>query len=474
MIFWVLLPVVIFTLAGVVYIYSTRRQLQTVDDFLTARQTLTIWPAVATVLASIMGAWILFSPAESGAWGGLTAFGGYAVAQALVIILYSVLGPRLRQLAPHGSTLPEYVYYRYGKGMYAVVLVVSVFYMAVFLAAELTGIALAVFLVTGNPLWVTALLVGGGTLIYTTYGGIRGTIFTDTIQTFIFLPTLLLAFIGTTLALGGAGNIVYRVRQVDSSLLSLGHVGAWQFTATLIIAVIAANLFHQGFWSRVYSCRDDATVRKSFLIAGLLIVPIVMIAGSFGLMAVAEGTLASPSSALFEVVLNVTPSWVINVVLILAIALVMSSADTLINGIASVFTVDIARFSKGIGRNQLLSAARIITGAICAAAILVASRGYSVLYLFFVADLVCAAAVFPTFYGFYSRHYPGWAAVSSTLAGIFAGLLFFPNPAFTRGNLLFSFAIAFFIPVALTLVLGRSGLPIDLDGLGEKIHDVKF
>lgn len=471
---WVLFPTVIFTLAGVVYIFKTRHQTKTVDDYLTARQTLTTWPAVTTVLASIMGAWILFSPAESGTWGGLTAFVGYAVAQALVIILYAVLGPRLRRLAPQGSTLPEYVYYRYGKGMYIVVLGVSVFYMAVFLAAELTGIALVVYLVSGTPLWMTALLVGGGTLIYTTYGGIRGTIFTDTIQAFIFLPTLLLAFAGTVFALGGIGSVISRVQELDSSLLGLGHIGAWQFTATLMIAVIAANLFHQGFWSRVYACRDDAVVRKSFITAGLLIVPIVMIAGFFGLMAVAEGTLTSPSSALFEVVLKTAPQWVINVVLILAIALVMSSADTLINGMASVVTVDIARFRKEIGPATLMSYARVITGGICAVVIIVASQGYSVLYLFFIADLVCAAAVFPTFYGLYSRHFPGWAAVASTLIGILTGMFFFPNPAFTRGNLLLSFAVAFFVPAVLTLALRKKGPEIDLDGLAVKIHDVKF
>jgi Na+/proline symporter len=366
------------------------------------------------------------------------------------------------------------VYYRYGKGMYIVVLVVSVFYMAVFLAAELTGIALAVYLVTGTPLWMTALVVGGGTLVYTTYGGIRGTIFTDTIQAFIFIPTLLLAFAGTVFALGGTGSVISRVQELNSSLLGLGNVGSWQFVATLMIAVIAANLFHQGFWSRVYACRDDAVVRKSFLIAGLFVVPIVMIAGSFGLMAVAEGTLSSPSSALFEVVLATTPQWVINTVLILAIALVMSSADTLISGMASVFTIDIARFRKDICPARLMSYARVITGGICALVIIVASQGYSVLYLFFIADLVCAAAVFPTFYGFYSRHFPGWAAVSSTLTGILTGMLFFPNPSFTRGNLLISFAVAFFIPAVLTLALGKRGPEIDLDGLAAKIHDVKI
>ena len=471
---WVLFTVVAFTFIGVIYIYKTGQQIKTVDDYLTARKTLTTWPATTTILASIMGAWILFSPAESGTWGGITAFGGYAVAQALVIILYAVLGPRLRHLAPQGSTLPEYVYYRYGKVMYTVVLIVSVFYMAVFLAAELTGIALAVYLITGTPLWVTALLVGGGTLVYTTYGGIRGTIFTDTIQAFIFIPTLLLAFAATVFALGGTASVVSRVQELDPSLLGLKHVGAWQFAATLMIAIIAANLFHQGFWSRVYACRDDTVVRKSFLIAGLLVVPIVIVAGFFGLMAVAEGTLTSPSTALFEVVLRTTPQWVINVVLILAIALVMSSADTLINGITSVFTVDIARYRKDISPVRLIFYARVITGGICAVVIMVASQGYSVLYLFFIADLVCAAAAFPTFYGLYSRHFPGWAAVVATVTGILTGAIFFPDPAFTRGNLLISFAVAFFIPTILTLALSKRGPEIQLDELKVKVHDVKI
>ncbi|MGI5839212.1 MAG: sodium:solute symporter family transporter [bacterium] len=464
----------LFALMGVAYSYATKDQFQTVDAYLTARNALATGPAAATTLASIMGAWILFSPAEAGTWGGITAFGGYAVAQAAVIALYAVLGPRLRRLAPQGSTLPEYVYYRYGKAMYLVVLTVSIFYMAVFLAAELTGIALAVNLVAGVPLWLTALAVGGGTLVYAAYGGIRSSIFTDGIQTAVIIPTLILAFAGTLSALGGAGSVVTLVRQADPTLLSFGHRGGWEFTATLLISVIAANLFHQGFWSRVYACRDDAAVRNSFTLAGLLVVPVMVLAGSFGLFAVAGGYLTSPSSAMFEVILAVAPAWVINTVLVLAVALVMSSADTLINAIAGTFTVDIARFRKDIDAGRLLFYARLLTGLVCAGVVAVAARGYSVLYLFFIADLVCSAAAFPTVYGLYGRRFSGGSAVAATLVGVAAGALLFPDPAFTRGNLLYSFAAAFFIPVLLTLLLSRRGEEVDLEKLGERIHDVRM
>ena len=38
-------------------------------------------------------------------------------------------------------------------------------------------------------------------------------------------------------------------------------------------------------------------------------------------------------------------------------------------------------------------------------AFLVASKGFSILYLFLLADLLCCAAVFPVFYGFYSKKF---------------------------------------------------------------------
>ena len=474
MLFLLFFTVALFTALAILYVYSTRRTFTTIDSFLTARGTLGTWASAATVFASIMGAWILFSPAEAGTWGGVIAFVGYAVAQALAIMAYVFLGPRMRLVAPHGSSLAEFAYYRYGKSMYTVIQTVSVFYMAVFLCAELTGIALAVQMIVGAPLWLTALLVGVGTLIYTAYGGIRGSIFTDALQAVVIIPALLLVFVATLWILGDRGVLLSSIREIDPALLSLEHRGAWEFTFSLLIAVVAANLFHQGFWSRVYACRDNATVKKSFLIAGLTIIPVVTLTGIFGLMAVAGGTLQVPSLALFEVVLT-APLWVLMVVLVLAIALVMSSADTLINGMATVFTVDIARFYPSLPPFKLQFLARILTAIICLAVIAIAARGYSVLYLFLLADLVCTAAVFPTFYGLYSPYLSGINAFYATLTGMAAGALLFPNPAFSRGNLLYSFLVALILPSCLSLLLSRvSAKPsLELGSLAEKVHDIK-
>ena len=64
--------------------------------------------------------------------------------------------------------------------------------MFIFLIAEVTAVSLLVNYISGTSLWVTALIVIASSLIYTLYGGLRASIFTDNIQ---FIVILLLLFV---------------------------------------------------------------------------------------------------------------------------------------------------------------------------------------------------------------------------------------------------------------------------------------
>ncbi|WP_455583672.1 sodium:solute symporter family transporter, partial [Halogeometricum borinquense] len=181
---------VIFTGIGV---WFSRGKVESVEDLITARNATGEGQMSATLIASVMGVWILLSAPEAGALYGIAAVIGYGIGEAVPMLAYSRLGPRIRELIPEGHSLTEYAYARYGGAMYAFVIVVSVLYMFVFLAAELTGISLALNHVAGIPQWQTAVLVGGFVLLYTGYGGLRASIFTDTIQTMVILPLLVLS-----------------------------------------------------------------------------------------------------------------------------------------------------------------------------------------------------------------------------------------------------------------------------------------
>ncbi len=450
-----LVTVAIFTLLGLLQI---GRRTITLEDYMVSRNRVGTGMAIATIVASAMGAWILFSPPEVGATSGLAGIVGYCIGQATPAALFAFMGTRIRFLMPHGHSLNEYVLHRFGNAMYLLTLGIVVFYMFVYLAAELTAIAKAVELMAGVPLWLTALLVITAVFIYTTVGGLAATIFTDAIQFAVIVPLLVLSFGIAIAALGGWNTAIAPVLQTAPELLTLNNGPGIKFGATLVIAVIAAEMFNQANWQRIYACKSDRVVRRSFFGSFLVILPILLIAGLLGIMAMHFGF--NDDRAFFSLIQELgLPEWVSIAVLVLVLALVMSSLDTLLNGIASVFTTDLIRLFPTMQSQGVLRASRILTIAVGIPAILIAARGYNVLYLFLLADLVCAGALFPVLFGLYSRRLTGMMALASSVIGIGAGALFFPRPDFSpwnglpfAGDLLVSFVMPIVVSLVVSLV----------------------
>ncbi|MEL6855267.1 MAG: Na+/proline symporter [Cyanobacteria bacterium J06607_13] len=472
---------VTFTLVG---LSQLGRRVIDLEEYTASRNQIGGPVALATITASALGAWILYSPVEAGsAFGGLTAILGYCIGSATAVFVFVIVGPRLRQIMPWGHSLNEYVRYRFGRigsgaqgatatyegsgsarrsddrwgqAMYWLTVAVMLLYMFVYLAAELTAIAQTLQLVADVPLLLTSIVVISAVFLYTAYGGLKVTILTDALQFVVIVPLLLICFGATIVWLGGFGAAFAPVAEKLPELMSFANIGGLRFGATLMIAIIAAELFNQGNWQRVYACKDAPTVRRAFLGSSLVILPLLFLSGLLGL--IAAGYDLSGATAFFDLLssLNV-PSWLIGAVVLLAVALVMSSLDTLLNGISAVFTVDLLRLSHQ--PQQVLTISRILTVAVGIPAVVIAAQGYSVLYLFFIADLICAALMAPIIVSLYSRYQTSANAFFSSLVGIVSGLLFFPKPDFSPlvnvpggGDLLNSFAIALTVSTVMTLV----------------------
>ena len=118
----------------------------------------------------------------------------------------------------------------------------------------------------------------------------------------------------------------------------------------------------------------------------------------------------------FFALLSDAPVWLTLPALVLAVTLVASSVDTLQNGIASLV---VARSEhKGVS----LVAARWVTVVVMIPVVLIALQGLSVLRLFLIADLLCAAIVVPVLLGLWQRMTP-LAAIAGGLAGLLGAIL---------------------------------------------------
>mgnify|MGYP000034625528 CR=1 FL=1 len=423
---------VAFTALGV---WAARGRDRSAEAFITARDSAGGGRLTATLIASVMGVWILLSAPEAGATFGVAAVAGYAVGEALPMLAYSVIGPRVRAVIPDGHSLTEYAYARYGDAMYAFVLLVSVLYMFIFLAAELTGIALALALVADVPQWLTAVLVGGFVLAYTGYGGLRASILTDTVQALLVLPLLVVAFAGAVFALGGAGAIYDGIAATDPSLLDPTDADGFRFGVAIALAIVGAELVNQTWWQRIYAGTDGATVARSFRTATVANGLIVLLAALFGVVAAGNAAVENPATAFFALLGEAFPSWVVLAVTLLALLLVMSSVDSLFNALSSVVTADLPRLLDDPDDRTLTVGARALTVGVAVAAVYVSQAAQSVLALFLFADLLGAAVAAPLVVGLFSDRLTGTGALASGLAGLAVGAAFFPFPLGIGGAL---------------------------------------
>ena len=139
-----------------------------------------------------------------------------------------------------------------------------------------------------------------------------------------------------------------------------------------------------------------------------------MVIGGVGIMAAMSGVSLGEPPMPFFALLSDAPVWITLPSLVLAVTLVTSSVDTLQNGIASLW-------ANG-HRPEALNKARWLTVAIMLPVIVIALQGLSVLRLFLIADLLCAAIVVPVLLGLWQRMTP-MAAISGGLAGLVGAVL---------------------------------------------------
>ena len=453
----------VFTLFGLVY----SKKYQGINNYLTANRSVKFFSLSTSLVASALGAWILFGPASAATWGGIGAVIGYALGTAFPMIFLIYLGKKIRNEFPKGSTLIEFLRKRFGKSLFKLILFMTIFYMFIFLCAEVTAVSLLINYISGTPLWITASIILIATLTYTLYGGLRASIFTDMIQMIIIIILFVISAIYLLSFTGDQFSFDF-IYEKNPQLLSVNYIPNYTAGITFFIAVAATNLFHQGNWQRVYAAKNNEVLKKSLILAFIVIIPIVYFMGFSGLVAVSVNSKVIPDLGFFSLLLKDQTEFLSLVIIILGVSLTISTIDTLVNAISSLIVVDgKATFNLKHNINYLRFSKSFII-ALSIIAFIIASKGFSVLYLFLLADLFCCAFVLTVFYSFYNKKINEKTAYISIIVGLICGFLLFPTPDFSKSllvgiifpldlfpvfvvqSLLFlSFLIATFIPVAI-------------------------
>ena len=426
--------VVIISLIFVIFGIYHSKKFQGINNYLTANRNIGLFSLTTSLVASALGAWILFGPASASTWGGIGAVIGYALGTGFPMIFLIYLGKKIRSDFPKGSSLIEYMRQKFGKSLFKLILLMTIFYMFIFLCAEVTAVAVLINYISGTELWITALIVIISTLTYTLYGGLRASIFTDNIQMFVIAVLLLITISYITLFNGNNFSFEF-IESKNPQLLSSSYVPSYTAGLTFFIAVAATNLFHQGNWQRVYAAKNYETLKKGLIISFLIIVPIVFLMGFIGMVSFSVDPTNRPDLGFFTLLLKEQTELLSLLIIVLGLALTISTVDTLVNAISSLFVVDGKATFNFDKKTDYLKLSKYFIIGLSIIVFIVASKGFDILYLFLLADLFCCAFVFTVFYSFYNKRINEKIAYISIIVGLIAGFLMFPFPDFSKSLL---------------------------------------
>jgi Na+/proline symporter len=382
----------------------------------------------ATLIASSLGAWILFGPPTAATWGGFASIIGYALGSAFPMILLIFFGKKIRVLLPKGKSLTELVLKKFGKNLFKLIFSLMIFYLFIFLCAEVTAISKLIYYISGLDIWISASIILFFTLTYVLFGGLKATIRSDGIQFIVII--LLFLYLIFSVFLQNNNNLNLNIFQsnfikFDSKSLIL----SFQFGFVFFIAVAATNLFHQGNWQRVYAAKNDKILVKSLLISFFIIFFIVLLMGVSGSVSKLNGLKFNEDLAFFSIILNKNDILISLITLIFSLCLTISTVDTLLNSISSLTIIHSKDFFnfKHLKNKKLSNVILILLSIIC---LIIALYQFSVLYLFLLADLLCCACAYVIFKGLYQKKIYSFRSLVLITIGLCLGLLFFQAQIF--------------------------------------------
>ena len=439
----------VIVLVGIFFIllgYLNSKKFVNNNNYIVGDRDENTFSLTASLTASALGAWILFGPASAATWGGIGAVIGYALGTAAPMLFLYNFGPKIRKEFPNGLTLTEFIKKRFGTGILKICLFLILFYLTIFLIAEVTAIAALLKYTSQVPLWVTAAITLIICLLYILRGGFKLSIITDKYQ-FSFIVVIILSSL--FLVLGKLDIPSFEIiKQNSPNLIDKNYLPNYTAGLTFFIAVAATNLFHQGNWQRVFSAKNNRILKSSLIYSSLITFIIVFWMGYTGLLSLSLNSKVIPDLAFFDLLLDKKNSAVVIAILILAMSLTLSTIDTLINAISSLIIIDGKFVNKSLKGKEVKNKANIIILLLSVLVFILASKGFSILYLFLLADLLCCAAVITIFYGFFNKKINTKLASNTIFIGLFSGLLFFPSPNFQSsilvGNLM---SIEYFTPL---------------------------
>jgi len=435
--------VIIFFLVTLIIGVIDRKKVTLEDYWVNGRRTST-FVLIATIFSTFIGVGAILGNAGVAFSGGGIAALVIPLSFLFYFIIFSLFfAPKIKEFGDKHKafTIPDFFEIRYSPKVRLMGAIVNLIAFGLYTALQILGIGIFVNALTGFSPVVATLLGGGIVILYTTLGGLRADIRTDIFQFFImlFLFTIFLPII--IFKGGGFGAIA----SLPSNFLAGQEFAPWYVFILAFFFIGASVLSSADVWQRIYSAKDNKSIKKSRWWIVLFVFLFLVMGTLFGVY----GKILLPDSSSNTIVADLlrefVPTGIYGLILAGFFAAIMSSVDStiLITSMTIVRDIYHKRLKREIGEERTLKLSRIITFIIGVMGLIIALLIFNIVHLAIESISFFVVLLPAIIFGFYWKRASAKAAFWSILVGLISIIIFLfidPVQAFIPGTI-FSFLV---------------------------------
>ena len=347
--FWVILAAYVVVVLAI-GAWARRRAARSAGEYFLAGRSLATLPLFMALFGTNATPFVLVGIPGLAYSLGIGVFGLNAPMIALVVPLtfWAIGLPARRMGARLSAMTPAELYARRfdSRAVGLLLFLVFTLYTLPYMVTAVEGAAKTLTAVTDGavPKWAGGLGVLVIALLYTSFGGMRATAWTNVLQGLVFLLFMVAMFFLVPAYLGGFSEATEQVQRLRPEQLEVSDKGLFQERAwaswTLAISLTVIAFPHM--LVRLMAANDERSIKnicRIYPIAmTILFLPAVML-GFWG-VAVMPG-LEDQDKIFPEVITHVLPAWLSAVGFLAIIAAVMSTLDAQILTLGSMLTRDV-------------------------------------------------------------------------------------------------------------------------------------
>jgi SSS family solute:Na+ symporter len=316
--------------------WVSRHTRGTGDDFLLGGRSVPLFLTVGTTVATMVGTGSSMGAVGFGytsGWGGAL----YGIGGSIGVLLLALCFSGVRRL--RFMTMSEELSFYVGANRIVRNVVALLIYIACigWLGAHILGGGLYLAWMADIPAWQAKMIVALGFGIYCVIGGYMAVVWTDTVQAIVLFVGFFLMAGVAVVEVGGIDAMTAALDDSATSFLAIDKIGvlpAISLSTVIAVGVLATPSFRQ----RIYSGASVRSVRRSFLLTGVLYMAFSIVPAIIGMATHAlNPDLENSNFAFPYLATEVLPLGLGLLLLVAGLSATMSSASS--DAIAGVTTL---------------------------------------------------------------------------------------------------------------------------------------